>query len=226
MKDVPPETGVVGGPAIGTRNAADRRDRRVEPAELTRWLDGHRSRIAEIWTAEILRRFPPRGEDDREVLREFHSLLVLLFRHSVGRWREPVEGLWCQAAELYGSIGVRRGLAAGEVIEEFQFLRESLIRLLYADPPGGGRARVTLREILRINRFMDRGVVHASVGHTDALFFAHFQGAGMRDRLSDDFLSEVRIQLDQIRGEFLALGVPDPTREVEAGDDGEDGEEG
>lgn len=113
--------------------------------------------------------------------------------------------LWRQTAELYGNVGAMRGLAAGEIIEEFQVLRDSLIRLLYADPPPGGLPRVSLREVLRLNRFVDRGVTHASIGHTDSLFFAHFQGTGVPEKLTPDLVDEVRRQLSGIEVEYEAL---------------------
>jgi len=37
------------------------------------------------------------------------------------------------------------------------------------------------------------------VGHTDALFFALFQGSGVPERLSDDVRYEIRNQLEAIR---------------------------
>jgi hypothetical protein len=114
---------------------------------------------------------------------------------------------------------VRRGLAAGEVIEEFQILREGVIRLLYQEPPLEGRARLSLREVLRLNRALDAGVTHASVGHTDALFFSLFEGSGISDAPpAASLMEEVRNQLDGLRAELReVLGwVPGETQEAEA----------
>lgn len=183
----------------------DRRVRRLEPRELGRWLEDRRSILVERWLVEVTSRGATDDSATRDLLREFFELLVSLFRDSLGPQREQVDLLWRQTAELYGNVGSMRGLAAGEVIEEFQFLREGLIRLLYSDPPGGGRARVSLREILRLNRFIDRGVTHASIGHTDSLFFAHFQGTGVPERLTAELADEVRNQLAAIRSEYEGL---------------------
>ena len=77
-----------------------------------------------------------------------------------------------------------------------------MIRLLYQDPPLGGRVPVSLREVLRLNRAIDRGVTHASIGHTDALFFSLFEGSGIPDAPPEDLIAEVRDQLAGIREEL------------------------
>ena len=64
---------------------------------------------------------------------------------------------------------------------------------------------MALREVLRINRVIDRGVTHASVGHTDVLFFALFQGSGVPETLTDDVRYEIREQLQAIETEVRAL---------------------
>jgi hypothetical protein len=194
----------------GTRTPApspppDRRDRRLEPREFARWLDARRDLLVERWLTELEARSPGSDPVARSLQTEFFQLLVSLLRDSLGPQREQVDVLWRQTAELYGNVGSMRGLAAGEVIEEFQVLRESLIRLLYADPPWGGRVRVSLREILGLNRFVDRGVTHSSIGHTDSLFFAHFQGTGVPERLTPGLVDEVREQLAGIRTEYEAV---------------------
>lgn len=183
----------------------DLRDRRLEPRDFTRWLDARRDILVERWLTELEARSPGSDPVARSLQTEFFQLLVSLLRDSLGPQREQVDLLWRQTAELYGNVGSMRGLAAGEVIEEFQVLRESLIRLLYADPPWGGRVRVALREILTLNRFVDRGVTHASIGHTDSLFFAHFQGTGVPERLTPGLVDEVREQLAAIRAEYEAV---------------------
>jgi len=62
-----------------------------------------------------------------------------------------------------------------------------------------------LREVLRLNRAIDQLVTYTSVGHTDALFFALFQGSGVPERLSDDVRYELRTQLGAIRRAFDEL---------------------
>ncbi|UCC24057.1 MAG: hypothetical protein JSU98_09990 [Gemmatimonadales bacterium] len=117
----------------------------------------------------------------------------------MGPLREQYETLWSEAAELFGSLACKRGLAAGEAVEEVQYLREGILRLLYQAPPIVPAGAMGLREVLRLNRAVDQLVTHASVGHTDALFFALFQSSGVPERLSDEVRYEIRAQLDGIR---------------------------
>lgn len=141
----------------------------------------------------------------QELVASFLNLFLELLPACIGPLREQAEPLWLQAAELFGSLAAQRGLAAGEVIEEFQILREAVIRLLWADPPQVNSTRIGLREALRVNRVVDRGVTHASVGHTDALFFALFQGSGVPEHLTDDARYELRNELQAIRRDLHAL---------------------
>jgi hypothetical protein len=135
----------------------------------------------------------------------FLGLLVELLPVCLGPLRDQAEPLWLQATELFGSLSAQRGLAAGEVIEELQILREAIIRLMWADPPSMSSSRIALREALRLNRVLDRGVTQASVGHTDALFFALFQGSGVPEHLTDDVRYELRQQLQTIHRELDTL---------------------
>ena len=86
----------------------------------------------------------------------------------VGPLRREVNGIWLDACEHYGRIASARGLAAGEVVEELQFLRELLIRHL-APVLAAMRARQGMAIMLRLNRVIDKGVAVAVVGYTDAL---------------------------------------------------------
>ena len=58
--------------------------------------------------------------------------------------------------------------AAGEVVEEMQYLRELLIRFL-APSIAALRPRQGMALLLRLNRLVDRGVAMAVVGYTDEL---------------------------------------------------------
>lgn len=166
------------------------------------WLSDHARPLAERWIVGVHLPDEDRNDGVPELVEAFLELLLELLPHAMGPLRQSAEPLWIQTSELYGSLAVKRGLAAGEVIEEFQFLRESVIRLLWADPPAIGTDRVALREVLRLNRVLDTGVTAASVGHTDSLFFALFQGSGIPERLSDDVRYEMREQLQAIRQEL------------------------
>jgi hypothetical protein len=178
---------------------------RLEPLEFARWVDQRVAQIAERWLAEVASRHARQGSDVEELLSHFLTLLTSMIPASFGPFRAHVEQLWMQASELYGSVAAKRGLAAGEGIEEFQFLREVLIRELYADPPAGGQIPLPLRDILRLTRLIDRGVTQVSVGHADVLFFALFQGSGVPEKLSPEVRQEVTSQLESIAEEFRTV---------------------
>jgi hypothetical protein len=183
----------------------DRMAHKVGPVEIARWMKARGSRISERWLAEVLSRESGVTPEVEPLLERFLELMVSFLPASLGPYHEQVDPLWRQAAELYGNVGAMRGLAAGEVIEEFQLLRESMLRLLHAEPPGDGSVRLPLRELLLLNRTIDRGVTHASIAHTDVLFFALFQGSGAPETLTPEALQEVHDQLTLLEREFHAL---------------------
>ena len=182
---------------------ADRTQRRVNPVELAAWVELRLPRLVQRWLREIQSRYDEPSKGINGLLEEFLGLLAGFLPALVGPQREQVEPIWIRASELFGAVAARRGLAAGEVIEEMQILREAVIRLLYQDPPLAGRARVSLREVLRLNRAIDTGVTHASVGHTDAMFFSLFEGSGIPDAPpTAELMGELREQLAGLRAEF------------------------
>ena len=141
-----------------------------------------------------------------ELLESFTRTFISLLPALVGSHRSQVVPLWSRAAELFGTAAARVGLAAGEVTEEFQLLREVLIRALYEEPPARGRAPLSLREVLHLNRAIDTGVTQASVTHTDRLFFLLLEGSGTTDpEPADRLLHEIHEELDAIRQEYVAL---------------------
>ena len=184
---------------------ADRSTRKVSPAEFAAWVEERLPRLVHRWHREILGRYDG-AHGVNGLLEEFLTLLSGFLPALLGPHREQVEPVWIRATELFGAVAARRGLAAGEVIEEMQVLREAVIRLLYQDPPLGGRIRLSLREVLRLNRAIDTGVTHASVGHTDAMFFWLFEGSGIPDTPpTGELLTELRTQLDGIRSELCEI---------------------
>lgn len=173
----------------------------LDSLDFTRWIEDRAHPLAERWLADLRGRDPQWNDGVEELMEAFLELFMELLPACLGPLRNQVDPLWSQTAELFGSFAAQRGLAAGEVIEEFQVLREAVIRLLWADPPAMGSSRTALREALRLNRVVDRGVTQASVGHTDALFFALFQGSGVPESLTDDVRYEIREQLQAVRAE-------------------------
>jgi hypothetical protein len=175
--------------------------------ELAEWLQARILRIAEEWAAEIR----VRGMGHATVVDEIVARQVLqissMMPELLGRHATQLQPLWSRACELFGTVAAKRGLAAGEVIEEFQILRTLVIRDLYQDPLVGGAP--TLREALRLNGIVDRGVTHASVGHTDAMFFQLLEDSDAPIGLSaEQIVREAEAQLAVIREELESIIGP------------------
>jgi hypothetical protein len=163
--------------------------------------------LADEWAAEI----KVRGMGHATVVDEIVARQVLqlssMMPWLLGRHATPLQPLWSRACELFGAVAAKRGLAAGEVVEEFQILRVLIIRELYQDPLVGGAP--TLRDALRLNGIVDRGVTHASVGHTDAMFFQLLEDSDAPVGLSADQIArEAEAQLVLIREEVEAIVGP------------------
>jgi hypothetical protein len=186
-------------------NHHDRKRLKLDPLEFARWFEQRAERLADRWLSEVRARHSQWGANHDLLIGRFCTLLTCMLPGSLGPLREHVEPLWLQASELFGSVAAQRGLAAGEAVDEFQLLREVLIRELYADPPAGGAVPLPLRDLLRLNRVIDRGVTQAAVGHADALFFALFQGSGVPEHLDAEVTGEVTEQLDAVGEEFRSV---------------------
>jgi hypothetical protein len=167
---------------------------------LSAWLRERGSTLAAEWADEVR----ARGRDHTPVvdalverfLRQLTAFLPLL----LGPRGEELQSLWARACELFGTMAAKRGLAAGEVIEEMQVLRALVIRDLYQVPPTDGAP--TLREALRLNRVLDRGITYASVGHTDAMFFQLLEASGAGASTPEEAAEEADAQLRVIREEL------------------------
>lgn len=194
-----------GGVAERPRRSSIQESAPLTPAELSDWLDAHRQAIAERWIVEVRSRA---GDVDAAVLpllEEFLHLLTSFLAPGMGAFRDQAEVLLREAAELYGNLGGHRGQAAGEAVEEFQLLREVLLRFLYLDSPAGGIESLGLREFLQLNRLVDVGVTYTSIGHTDTLFFNLFQGTGVTEAPTPEFFETVGDQVAAIRDELDRL---------------------
>ena len=83
-------------------------------------------------------------------------------------------------------------------------MRGLLIRRLFQDPPPEGSP--SLRDTLRLNRIVDRGVTHASVGHTDAMFFQLFEAKeGEVAKTPHEVADEAAAQLALIEEELTQI---------------------
>lgn len=122
----------------------------------------------------------------------------------VGPLRREVKSLWYQACEHYGRVGATRGLAAGEVVEEMQFLRDLLTRSL-APVLAAMRARQAMAIVLRLNRVLDKGIAVSVVGYTDALVATLFTEHGVPAPGSEFDPEEAARQTAQLEQELAAL---------------------
>ena len=187
-------------PRAGTGRAA-------AGSELAEWLEARILRIAEEWAAEIRVRGMGHATVVDEVVARQVLQIASMMPELLGRHATQLQPLWTRACELFGAVAAKRGLAAGEVIEEFQILRTLVIRDLYQDPLVGGAP--TLREALRLNGMVDRGVTHASVGHTDAMFFQLLEDSDAPVVLSaEQIVREAEAQLAVIREELESIVAP------------------
>jgi hypothetical protein len=173
--------------------------------ELNRWLDDHREAIADRWLAEIRSRSEGMDEEELALVGEFLHLITAFLAPGLGGYREIVEHLFQEAATLFGNLGAFRGGAVGETVEEFQLLREVVLRTLYVHPPGETPSFPGLRDFLQLNRLIDLGVVYTSVGHADSLFFNLLHRTGVLDTSRSDFFERVRDQIGGIREELEGL---------------------
>ena len=133
----------------------------------------------------------------------FLKLIVDLLAHMSGPLRRESDETWFAATELYGRLAAVRGLSAGEVVEELQYLRELLIRDM-ADLFVALPARQQLPTLLRLSRVLDRGVANAVVGYTDALVATMFSREGVPVPTTNH-VQELLAQLDGIEGELKQL---------------------
>jgi hypothetical protein len=143
-------------------------------------------------------------DDGATLLRSVVVHLVSFIPPCLGEQRERGLEVWQQATHLYGSLAVRRGLAAGEVVEELQLLRNVILRLFLVDAPPGSSSEPTVEfipplEFLALNRVLDVGVVRASIAYVDDLFFAHLQGSGVPGEITQELVEEMEHQLQGFR---------------------------
>jgi hypothetical protein len=178
--------------------------------ELCRWLEANAAELARRWSAELSSR-PARDAGPLGALRDdlLHAVTRIL-APATGPWRDEVEPHVHQLAAMYGNVSALRGLAAGDVVEEVQILREILLRFLFreATPETGSRG-LDLRELLRLSRVVDQLVTHANVGHIDALFFNLLHGTGVTEAPGEDVLAEIRSDLAHLQEEVDRLRPPD-----------------
>lgn len=160
--------------------------------------------MAQEWTRWILARVGAAPTLRPQILERQVLLLINLLIETAGPLRRSALELWLLASEGYGRTAAERGLAAGEVVEELQHLRELLIRhlseLIAALP-----ARASMATVLRLNRILDSGITHAVVGYTDALVETLFAQRGVPVSASGAADDEVGQRLAQLESELEHL---------------------
>jgi hypothetical protein len=171
------------------------------------WLEGQESTIAARWYQELMAASRGPKDDGATLLESVVTHLVSFISPCLGEQRERGLEVWQQATHLYGSLALLRGLAAGEVVEELQLLRNVILRLFLVDAPPGptlgekGQTFAPL-ELLALNRVLDVGVVRASIAYVDDLFFAHLQGSGVPGEITRELVEEMQRQLEGFRKEL------------------------
>ncbi len=144
------------------------------------------------------------GLSHQTIERELRLLFDVLIE-TVGPMRRSVDEVWYHACEHYGLVGAARGLAAGEIVEEIQYLRAMLTRRM-GPVFASLRPRQAMAMILRLNAIIDKGVAVAVVGYTDALVATLFAQNGVPAPNNALDAHDILRQLDQLEDE-LALVV-------------------
>ena len=137
------------------------------------------------------------------VEREFR-LIIDTLSEMVGPFRREARIVWFNVCEHYGRVAAARGLAAGEVVEELQYLRELLIRHL-SHSFSALRPRQGLAIMLRLNRVIDKGIAVAVVGYTDALVATLFSQNGVPLHGAEHDVAEVERQIEALEQELQAV---------------------
>lgn len=169
------------------------------PVDLKEWLVQRQEIVTERWFMEVLPLEADRESPKHALLLYIVQTITLLLSHALVNGRGSEAGLWEQACDLYGALALQRSLASGEVVEEIQRLRSVVLRLLLESPPACGLSRTLQKDVLALNRLLDVAVVRATVAYTDDLFFAHLQGSGVPEGMTQDVEDEMRGRLDSLR---------------------------
>ncbi len=169
---------------------SDRRDAMVE-----QWADWLGERLTSSNTIA-------RSSVEREL-----GLILDTLIEMVGPYRREVKPVWFEVCEHYGRMAAARGLSAGEVVEEMQYLRE-LLTLTLSPVLAAMRARAGLAIMLRLNRVLDKGIAVAVVGYTDALVATLFSQNGVPATGAEFELGDVERRLDSIEDALVSVTRP------------------
>ena len=171
---------------------------------VTATLREHRAALIAEWAQWVSNRLAQAPHIRRPTVERYLALMVDMMIQLAGPLRRQATELWFQTCEAYGITAAARGLAAGEVVEELQQLRELLIRHLSETvallPP-----RQSIAAVLRLNRVLDRGLAHTVVGYTDALVETLLNRRGVPIVASEPAEDEIVQRLEQLEEECARL---------------------
>lgn len=169
-----------------------------------RVLQERRDSLVSRWTDWVVHRVATDPNSRRPDVEQQFALLVDAMILTIGRLRRRELELWYAACEFHGIAAAGRGLAAGEVVEEMQHLRELLIRSL-SENIAALPARQSLATTLRLNRILDGGISHAVVGYTDALVETLFNSNGVPVSSGDHAQADFSARIEQFRKEMAEI---------------------
>ncbi|HET7038388.1 MAG TPA: hypothetical protein VFH97_00790 [Gemmatimonadales bacterium] len=171
---------------------------------VSRSLAAVRGELVAEWTRWTLDRVAAAPTVRAATLERQLGVIVDILIEMSGPLRRKALELWISACEGYGRTAAERGLAAGEVVEEIQYLRELLIRHL-SEVIAALPARASMATVLRLNRLLDTGIAHAVVGYTDTLVETLFNQRGVPVGVSGAVEDEIEERLTQAETELAAL---------------------
>ncbi len=173
-------------------------------AAVGRGIENRRDRLVSDWAGWINNRLASIEHIRRETIERQLALLVDILIEMADAPRRQTNELWLSASEWYGRTAAERGLAAGEVVEEFQYLRELLIRSL-SELIASLQPRQSMAAVLRLNRLLDKGTAHAVVGYTDALVETLLNQRGVPVGALDAADTELEKRLEQLTSELARI---------------------
>jgi hypothetical protein len=171
---------------------------------VSRALGAARDELVREWTRWTLERVAAAPTVSAAVIERQIALLVDILVEMAGPLRRRAVELWLAACEGFGRTAADRGLAAGEVVEEMQHLRELLIRHL-SEVIAALPARASMTTALRLNRVLDTGIAQVVVGYTDALVETLFNQRGVPVSVRGPIEEAITLRLGQVEAELARL---------------------
>lgn len=191
-------------PLHHSRTESELRASQPTLAAASRAIASQREAMLSQWSDWLGDRLVPAKTMDRALVERQLGLILDVLATLIGPLRREAKPIWAKVAGHYGRIAAARGLAAGEVVEEMQYLRELLIRFL-APSIAALRPRQGMALLLRLNRLVDKGVAMAVVGYTDALVTTLLPDAQADGTAADLDEEIVWGELDTMSGELLTI---------------------